>query len=137
MNRVNHGRLLAATASLLSIAGLVSSTPAKAAPDHNLAISFTALPTQINWQLTGPDVNAAGVAGTLGPFNNACANLQGLPATSGEVMTRAVYVLDAGNAGSNAVLYVYTRTDTITVADGQTSNSVTGNGPRFRLGRIQ
>ena len=105
--------------------GVLNSVSANAALDENVTISFTALSNQITWQLTGIDVNTAGVSGTLGPFNNACAILQGHPKTTGNVMTRRVFVLDGGDASSAAALYVYERTDTISAASGQTNDAVT------------
>ena len=52
--------------------------------------------------------------GTLGPFERACALLEGTPHTKGDVVTRALYVLDARKSSTAPiVLYVYVRTDKI------------------------
>ena len=125
MKLFSRKRLLSVGASSLFLLGVLNSVSANAALDENVTISFTALSNQITWQLTGIDVNTAGVSGTLGPFNNACAILQGHPKTAGNVMTRRVFVLDGGDASSAAALYVYERTDTISAASGQTNDAVT------------
>jgi len=125
MNRIIRRRLLAATASSLLVAGLVMAAPARAALDQDITISFTALANQITWQLAGKDVDTAGVSGSLGPFANACAILQGSPTAKGNVIKRDLYVLDAGTSTSAAVLYVYARTDTITSGEGQKNDAVT------------
>ena len=125
MKLFSRKRLLSVGASSLFLLGVLNSVSANAALDENVTISFTALSNQITWQLTGIDVNTAGVSGTLGPFNNACAILQGHPKTTGNVMTRRVFVLDGGDASSAAALYVYERTDTISAASGQTNDAVT------------
>jgi len=125
MGFINRGTVLAACASSLLMPGLVTSARAEGALDHGIDLSFTALPDQIAWQLIGSDVNTSWVNGTLGPFNNACAILQGLPSTQGNVIKRDIYVLDGGNNGSEAVLYVYARTDTITSSEGQRYDAVT------------
>jgi hypothetical protein len=126
MNLAFCARLPLIRALSLSMIGVIVSMSAKAAAlDQDVTLSFTALSNQITWQLTGYNVNTAGVSGTLGPFNNACAILQGLPETKGNVMTRDVYVLDGGTSSTNATLYVYARKDTITSSDGQTNDAVT------------
>jgi hypothetical protein len=58
-------------------------------------------------------------SGTMSPFEHACALLEGKPKykpiDSGEIVTRPIYVLDKRSSTSApAILYVYTRTDTIT-----------------------
>src|SRR6185312_8289430 len=52
--------------------------------------------------------------GNLGPFERACGLLEGTPHTKGDVVTRALYVLDARRSSTaSIVLYVYVRTDKI------------------------
>jgi hypothetical protein len=99
--------------------------PAFGSPlDENITVSFTALGTSINWQTAGALQPQS--SGSLGPFKKACAILQGTPSTTGSVMKRSVYVLDAGNGASNSVvLHIYTRTDTITSNNGQISDVAT------------
>lgn len=117
-------RRFAIASSLLLAASATLSAPCWAL-DQNITIAFTVSPTSVHWFGAGVQ-KAPTSSGTLGPFNRACAILQGTPSISGDVMTRALYVLDAGTGVSDQVtLYVYTRTDTITSSDGQTSDTVT------------
>jgi hypothetical protein len=113
---------LACVAALLITICLMVTAPAQSAPlDENIATSYTTLGTTINWQTAG--TNPPISSGTLGPFDRACAIVEGKPSTKGEVMTRSVYVLDEGNGNANTVvLNVYTRTDTITSSGGVTSD---------------
>lgn len=81
-------------------------------------------------------------SGTMSPFESACAVLEGKPKykpiDSGEVVTRPIYVLDRRSSKTAAaILYIYTRTDTITqdtydsvslVLDTQISPSFNGGG---------
>ena len=112
---------LAGVSALLIAGGAMVTAPAhSAALDENIATSYTALGTSINWQNDGTNTPQSG---TLGPFNRACAILEGKPGTNGDVMTRTVYVLDAGNGAANTVvLNIYSRTDTITSSGGVTSD---------------
>ena len=49
--------------------------------------------------------------------------VEGTPTINGNVFIRKAYVLDAGNGGADTVvLYIYTRTDTITSSGGTTSD---------------
>jgi hypothetical protein len=115
---------LGGVSALLIAGGAMLAAPAhSAALDKNIATSYTALGTSINWQNDGTSTPQAG---TLGPFNRACAIVEGKPDTKGEVMTRSVYVLDAGNGAENTVvLNIYARTDTITSSGGVTSDAET------------
>ncbi len=59
------------------------------------------------------------MVGGLGPFLSAGAILEGLPSVSGNVVTRAIYVVDSG---ANPIqLYVYTKTDTVTASGDSVS----------------
>ena len=120
IHRSNY--FLAGASALLAASGVMVTAPARSAPlDENIATSYTALGTSINWQTSGAIVPQS--SGTLGPFNRACAILEGKPHTQGDVMTRSVYVLDAGNGDPSTVaLHIYTRTDTITSSGGVTSD---------------
>jgi len=113
---------LAGAAVLAATTGLMVSAPAQSAPlDENIATSYTTLGTVINWQTAG--TNPPISSGTLGPFDRACAIVEGKPSTKGDVMTRSVYVLDEGNGDADTVvLHIYTRTDTITSSGGVTSD---------------
>jgi hypothetical protein len=56
--------------------------------------------------------------GSLGPFEQACAVMEGTPPIARNVVTRAIYVLDKRTKkGQPVQLYVYTRTDKITAGD--------------------
>jgi hypothetical protein len=114
----------AGVSAVLIAGGAMVTAPAYSATlDENIATSYTALGTSINWQNDGTSTPHSG---TLGPFNRACAILEGKPGTKGDVMTRSVYVLDAGNGAANTVvLNIYTRTDTITSSGGVTSDAET------------
>jgi hypothetical protein len=115
---------LAGVSALLMAGGAMVTAPAhSAALDENIATSYTALGTSINWQNDGTNTPQSG---TLGPFDRACAILEGKPVTKGDVMTRSLYVLDAGNGAANTVvLNIYTRTDTITSTGGVKSDAET------------
>lgn len=114
-----------ASSLLLAVTTTFSApAPAVVPLDENITIAFTASPTSIKWSSAGNLI--AQSSGTLGPFNRACAILQGTPTSLGDAMTRAIYVLDAGNSTSDKVmLHVYTRTDVITASGGQSSDTVT------------
>jgi hypothetical protein len=110
------------TLALLAASGVIVTAPAQTAPvDENIATSYTALGTSIMWRTAG--INPPISSGTLGPFNRACAILEGTPSTKGDILTRSVYVLDEGNGDSGTVvLYIYKRTDTITSSGGELSD---------------
>jgi hypothetical protein len=123
MFSIHRSNYFVASAFALTVASsLMVTVPARAAPlDENISISYTALGTSINWQTAGAVSPPS--SGTLGPFSRACAILEGKPHTNGNVMTRSVFVLDAGNGAPNTVvLHVHTRTDTITSSGGVTSD---------------
>jgi hypothetical protein len=121
MNTTNRSNYFLGGISAWLIAGgaMVTAPVHSAALDKNIATSYTALGTSINWQ----NGSSTPQSGTIGPFNRACAIVEGKPDTKGDVMTRSVYVLDAGNGAANTVvLNIYTRTDTITSSGGVTSD---------------
>jgi hypothetical protein len=55
-------------------------------------------------------------SGSLGPFGNVGALMEGNPSTNGNTVTRALYIVDVGTgSGVNAIkLYIYKKVDTIT-----------------------
>ena len=114
--------IVASASALMAVCSLMVTVPARAAPlDENIATSYTAFGTSINWQTSGAITPQS--SGTLGPFDRACAILEGKPHTQGDVLTRSVYVLDGGNGDPNTVvLHIYTRSDTITSSGGVTSD---------------
>jgi hypothetical protein len=53
--------------------------------------------------------------GSIGPFGNVGALLEGSPETKGNTVTRELYIVDTGTGSVNSIiLYVYTKVDTIT-----------------------
>jgi hypothetical protein len=83
------------------------------APDANLYTNYYGSPTSVNWVVCGSTEESEGcyASGSLGPFVAVGAMLEGNPAVSGDVVTRYIYVVDAG--ASTATLYVYKKTDTV------------------------
>lgn len=122
--------LLTCAFMLIGATSLVFPASAHSAPlDANVVSSYTPLTTSVMWHAWGKNSGQSG--GNLGPFNRACAILEGAPSTNANVMTRSVYVLDAGNGNVNTVvLNVFTRTDTITTSGDTTNDAVT-----FALGQ--
>ncbi|MGC1370716.1 MAG: hypothetical protein WA824_01140 [Candidatus Sulfotelmatobacter sp.] len=92
-----------------------------AAPDATLYTYYSGSPTSITVTVCGSTSESAGCygGGTLGPFVSAGAILEGQPSVSGDVVTRAIYVVDSG---ANPVqLFVYTKTDTVSASGDSVS----------------
>jgi hypothetical protein len=76
--------------------------------------------TSVSWNVCGSLPGSSGCygSGSLGPFGQAGALLEGEPKTDliANTVTRAIYVLDiaSGTNQDEVVLYVYTKVDTIT-----------------------
>ena len=81
--------------------------------------------TSVDWSVCGSLPGSSGCygSGTLGPFGQIGALLEGEPKTDrvANTVTRAIYILDykSGPNQNEVVLYVYTKVDTIT-ADSDT-----------------
>jgi hypothetical protein len=94
---------------------------AKTALDSQLFANFNIGNNVVQFLVCGelPQTEGCFTEATLSPpFERACAVLQGVPKTKGNVMTRAIYVLDKRTSPGNPVqLYVYTRKDTLTDTD--------------------
>lgn len=120
----DHARILTCGLALLGTSSLLlPATAHSAAADANVETVYTPRTTSINWGALGQ--NAGGSNGSIGPFTRACAIVEGQPTTSGNVTTRNVYVLDAGDGTtSNVVLNVFSKTDTLTTTSNSTSDSV-------------
>ena len=120
----NHARILTCGLALMGTSSLfLPATARSAAADANVETVYTPLTTSINWAALGQ--NAGSSSGSIGPFTRACAIVEGQPTTSGNVTTRNVYVLDAGDGSANGVLLnVFSKTDTITTTGDSTSDSV-------------
>jgi hypothetical protein len=77
--------------------------------------------TSVSWIVCGSTAQTSGcyAAGSLSPFVKAGAMIEGNPTTSGNTVTRFIYIVDSG--ASTVVLYVYKKTDTITVSSDTVS----------------
>jgi hypothetical protein len=91
-----------------------SAQPAAAPPDANLYTNYYGTPTSVNWIVCGSTEESSGCydSGNIGPFAAVGAMLEGNPSVTGDVVTRFIYVADAGDA--HVILYVYKKTDTVT-----------------------
>jgi hypothetical protein len=123
-----HGNLALAVSAtaLVAIAGSCCAAPAEEPKKSNLYADLYATYTSsgdganVSFDVCGSTQGSEGCFGgaTLGPFGHACGVIEGAPKTKGDVVTRAIYVLDKGSSSnSQAVLDVYKRTDTITEND--------------------
>ncbi|HTT82099.1 MAG TPA: hypothetical protein VMF67_01320 [Rhizomicrobium sp.] len=123
-----YGKLALAVsaAALVAVAGNASAATAQPPKKDNLYSGLFATYSSsddgayVSFDVCGSTQESEGCYGgaTLGPFGHACGVLEGAPKTKGDVVTRAIYVLDKGSSdGSQAVLDVYKRTDTITETD--------------------
>jgi hypothetical protein len=87
-----------------------------APPDSTLYTNYTLSSGNqtVNWIVCGSTQQSSGcyAAGSLGPFVNAGALMEGNPVVNGNTVTRAIYVVDSGSA--SVKLYVYKKTDTVT-----------------------
>jgi hypothetical protein len=123
-----HGKLafVVSAAALVAVSGSCSAAPAQQPKQHNLYAGLYATYTTsgdgeyVSFDVCGSTQGSEGCFGgaTMGPFGHACGVIEGAPKTKGDVVTRAIYVLDKGSSSnSQAVLDVYKRTDTITEND--------------------
>lgn len=64
-----------------------------------------------NTELTG----GCFAQGSIGPFGRVGALLEGFPAIEGNIVTHRIYVLDlgGGSTGTDVLLWIYTKTDTV------------------------
>lgn len=110
-----HSKFLLAASALLLLGG-VNASPAAAAPDDGLFATYTGSTNSVNFTVCGSVPGSSGCygAGGMSPFDNACAVLEGAPDIAGNVVTRAVYILDKRSTKTAiANLYVYERIITI------------------------
>jgi hypothetical protein len=103
---------------LFATAGLATQA-ATAPPDANLFATYT-LGTDyqsINWIVCGSTEETEGCYdfGTLGPFGEVGAMIEGDPSVKDTTVTRDIYIVDvaAGTNGKDVELYVYRKTDSI------------------------
>ncbi len=119
MSQIPKHGLLAAIIVLAfaAVLPLRAQNPA-VAPDSTLYITYSLFSndgqTTVSWVVCGSTQDSEGCfdSGSLGPFVAVGAMIEGLPSVAGDVVTRAIYVVDSGSA--TVKLYVYKRTDTIT-----------------------
>lgn len=92
---------------------LQAQTPA-APPDLDLYTTYSGTYAALDWLVCGSTSQSSGCygSGSLGPFVAIGAMLEGTPVVNGNVVTRAIYIVDSG--ADPVVLYVYTKTDTVT-----------------------
>jgi hypothetical protein len=117
---MKHGGFLATTLVVVSAAAFGGAVSAKdRAIDDNFYTYYGFDGGQAVNYFTCT-TNGCTAAGMLMPFKHACALLEGPPATSGNVVTRALYIMESGKkATDDAQLYVYSKTDTIDGGDDE------------------
>jgi len=83
-------------------------------PDLDLYTTYSGTYGALDWIVCGSTSESSGCygSGSLGPFVAIGAMLEGNPVVNGNVVTRAIYIVDSG--ANPVVLYVYTKTDTVT-----------------------
>lgn len=108
---------LVVTAALLAFAVVpVYSQQPTAPPDANLYTNYDGTPTSVNWIVCGSTQQSEGcfASGSIGPFVSVGAMLEGNPSVKGDVVRRAIYVVDTG--ATPVTLYVYKKSDTVTAS---------------------
>ncbi len=106
-----------AAACLWSLGGAGAAWAHKVALDAGLFTTYSAGATSVNFVVCGslPESEGCYGSGSLSPFEQVCAVLEGTPKQKGDVVTRAIYVLDKRTSKKSPItLTVFTRTDTIT-----------------------
>jgi hypothetical protein len=93
--------------------------------DSGLYTTYTATPESLSYHVCGTVGTATGcfADGELSLFKRACALVEGKPNTSGNVITRALYVLDKRTNTKPLTLHVFKRTDTF--SENSVSVSIT------------
>ncbi len=117
----NPRRRLALTTSMFLIV-LSATVPAMAAGAIDAGLyttySFYNGFVTVDWVVCGQTHGWYGcyASGSLGPFGNVGALMEGNPSTKGNTVTRALYIVDVGTgSGVNTInLYIYKKVDTIT-----------------------
>jgi hypothetical protein len=104
-------------AALLALAFTGTAEAAKVTLDAGLVAEYTAGATSVQFTVCGHTAQTSGCygGGTMSPpFEQACAVLEGKPRQKDDKVTRDLYVLDKRTLKTDpAMLYVYTRVDTI------------------------
>ena len=127
MSRVRNQYALAILIYLLAIAASAPASgqnvvPPLTPPDSTLYTSYYAGPgyQSIGWVVCGSTQQSSGCfsSGSLGPFGRAGALIEGNQSVQGNIVSRAIYVVDiaSGSSGNGVTLYVYKKTDTVTAS---------------------
>lgn len=118
-------RLVSIMLFTLAAIPLYAQAPAVAPLDEDLYTTYSGTFEALTWIVCGSTSESSGcyAAGTLGPFVSIGAMLEGNPSVSGNVVTRAIYIVDSG--ADPVVLYVYTKTDTVTATSDAVSVTLT------------
>jgi hypothetical protein len=96
---------------------LAGPKPARAQDGANFYTTFSVSKTAINWTTCGSTQQSEGCfgAGSISPFGNVCAVLQGLAVTVGNTVNQKLYVFDSDYKSSgNVFLHVFKKTVVIT-----------------------
>ena len=111
-------RVPLATAAVFCCVWSGAAEAKKTTLDARLVTEYSADGTTVVFSVCGDLVGGTSGCfggGTLGPFEQACAVLEGTAEQVGAVVTRQIYVLDKRTSNTDPItLTVYTRTDTIT-----------------------
>ena len=112
-------------AATLALTGTHVWASEPAALDKGLYATFENEKTEIHFIVCGSTGGSEGCYGSANlnpPFDYACGVLQGKPKTSGDTITRAIYVLDKRTSTTDdMMLYVYERKDVIQNSDDSVS----------------
>lgn len=121
MRQLSSYRTLAAITLLAIAAALPLQAQNAARPDSTLFTTYSIYPGYgfgplVDWVVCGSTADSEGcyTSGQIGPFVAVGAMLEGNPSVSGNAVTRALYIVDSGDA--TVKLYVYTKTDTVTAS---------------------
>ena len=117
MRTLSTGWNLLTCALLLVVSIAVPAQAQTRNPDSGLFTYYYAVDsTELDWVTCGTLPSATDCYGTgqLGPFTNACAIVQSVPAAlDAFTVVRYIYVLDSGSEADGASLVAYRRTDTV------------------------
>ncbi|SRR5579883_36649 len=108
--------------SLLIVAGQAFA----ASPDSTLFTQYDLWKNgRMLWTVCGSTEHTGGcyASGFIGPFVTVGSMIEGSPSVNGNVVTRAIYVVDSGTTVPK--LYVYKKTDTVTPDDDQVTFTLT------------
>ena len=126
---MSHRSLVTAAAACFVLIGSCGAVGAKRVPlDATLYTFYSGGGPYIQYSVCGSIPQSEGCYGgdRLEPFEQACAVLEGTPRRKGNVITRAIYVLDKRSSNIAPItLTIFARTDTITDQDDQIEVTLT------------